>query len=190
MCYFDITCDMRVFGRLPFVQASMRAWRFDPLPDIRTQRLCCGGEDIVMCLERQVEDKGIKNELSLFCLEKEFEEAWEASASRGPKTHVGSKGTPRLYAFVIPRGASRGPPVSLDLLTLSHHEHFVLHARILLELATDATSISSQSSSSSSTIALLRLLLALLLAPFDDPSSADQPARLSMPSNRSSYSSC
>jgi hypothetical protein len=41
MRYFDITCVMRVFGSAPDAQASMRAWRFEPLPDISTVRLNC-----------------------------------------------------------------------------------------------------------------------------------------------------
>jgi hypothetical protein len=30
---------MRVLGRAPDAHASMRAWRFEPLPEIRTVRL-------------------------------------------------------------------------------------------------------------------------------------------------------
>lgn len=37
--YLDITWVMRVLGRAPDAHASMRAWRFDPLPEIRTVRL-------------------------------------------------------------------------------------------------------------------------------------------------------
>lgn len=40
-CYFDMTCVMRVFGSLPDAQASMRACRLEPLPEMRTVRLCC-----------------------------------------------------------------------------------------------------------------------------------------------------
>jgi hypothetical protein len=36
-----MTCVMRVLGSLPDAHASMRAWRFEPLPDMRTVRLCC-----------------------------------------------------------------------------------------------------------------------------------------------------
>jgi hypothetical protein len=36
-----MTCVMRVLGSLLDAQASMRAWRFEPLPDMRTVRLCC-----------------------------------------------------------------------------------------------------------------------------------------------------
>jgi hypothetical protein len=32
---------MRVFGSAPDAHASMRAWRFEPLPEIRTVRLSC-----------------------------------------------------------------------------------------------------------------------------------------------------
>jgi hypothetical protein len=39
--YFDMTWVMRVLGSLSVPQASMRACRLDPLPDIRTTRLCC-----------------------------------------------------------------------------------------------------------------------------------------------------
>jgi hypothetical protein len=38
---FEITCLMRVFGSAPDAQASIRAWRFEPLPEIRTVRLNC-----------------------------------------------------------------------------------------------------------------------------------------------------
>lgn len=37
--YFEITCEMRAFCSLPDAQASMRACRLDPLPEIRTTRL-------------------------------------------------------------------------------------------------------------------------------------------------------
>jgi hypothetical protein len=38
--HFEITWEMRVLGSAPDVHASMRAWRFDPLPEMRTTRLC------------------------------------------------------------------------------------------------------------------------------------------------------
>ena len=37
--YFEITCVMRVLGRAEEAQASMRAWRLEPLPDMRTVML-------------------------------------------------------------------------------------------------------------------------------------------------------
>jgi hypothetical protein len=40
--YFDITCVMRVLERADDAQASMRACRLDPFPDIRTTRLAGG----------------------------------------------------------------------------------------------------------------------------------------------------
>jgi hypothetical protein len=40
--YFDMTCETRVLGSLPDAHASIRACRLDPLPDMRTARLCCG----------------------------------------------------------------------------------------------------------------------------------------------------
>lgn len=36
---FEITCVMRVFGRVEEAQASIRACRFEPLPEIRTTML-------------------------------------------------------------------------------------------------------------------------------------------------------
>jgi len=39
--HLDITCVTRVLGSAPDAHASMSAWRLDPLPDMRTVRLCC-----------------------------------------------------------------------------------------------------------------------------------------------------
>jgi len=47
--YFDITCVMRVFGSAEEAQASMRACRFEPLPEMRTVRLYCGGDMVRYC---------------------------------------------------------------------------------------------------------------------------------------------
>lgn len=40
---------MRVLGSAPDAQASMRAWRFEPLPEIRTVRLCCCSVIVHVC---------------------------------------------------------------------------------------------------------------------------------------------
>jgi hypothetical protein len=46
--YFDITCVMRVFASAEEAQASIRACKFEPLPEMRTVRLYCGGDDMML----------------------------------------------------------------------------------------------------------------------------------------------
>jgi hypothetical protein len=46
---FEITCVMRVLGSVLFAQASIRAWRLEPLPEIRTVRLCCDSDIVDEC---------------------------------------------------------------------------------------------------------------------------------------------
>ena len=48
---FEITCVMRVLGSVLFAQASIRAWRLEPLPEIRTVRLCCDSAIVGKCGE-------------------------------------------------------------------------------------------------------------------------------------------
>jgi hypothetical protein len=40
---------MRVLGSVLFAQASIRAWRLEPLPEIRTVRLCCDSDIVDGC---------------------------------------------------------------------------------------------------------------------------------------------
>lgn len=122
---------------------------------------------------------------SYLLVEKNLKKALGSFRESGSKNRCGGRKVPRV--LVLPSFPL--PSNQINFSALFHHGIEVFQARILFEL-TDASSMSSHSSSSSSTIALLRLLLALLLAPFEDPSPAAQPARLSMPSSRSSYSSC
>jgi hypothetical protein len=42
---------MRVLGSVLFAQASIRAWRLEPLPEIRTVRLCCDSAIVGECGE-------------------------------------------------------------------------------------------------------------------------------------------
>jgi hypothetical protein len=42
--YFDITWVIRVFGSEEEAQASMRACKLEPFPDMRTVRLYCGAD--------------------------------------------------------------------------------------------------------------------------------------------------
>ena len=49
--HFDITCVMRVLGRAPDAHASMRAWRFEPLPDISTVRLYVRSAIVIVVLD-------------------------------------------------------------------------------------------------------------------------------------------
>jgi hypothetical protein len=46
---FEITCVMRVLGSVLFAQASIRACRLEPLPEIRTVRLCCDSDIVDGC---------------------------------------------------------------------------------------------------------------------------------------------
>lgn len=41
LVYFDMTCVIRALGSLPDAHASMRACRFEPLPEMSTTRLYC-----------------------------------------------------------------------------------------------------------------------------------------------------
>lgn len=50
--YFEITCVMRVLGRAEEAQASMRAWRLEPLPEMRTTRLYWDSDMVGGCNSR------------------------------------------------------------------------------------------------------------------------------------------
>ena len=48
MTDLDMTCVMRVLESAPDAQASMRACRFEPLPEISTVRLYCVSDIVAL----------------------------------------------------------------------------------------------------------------------------------------------